>query len=363
MGFSIKKILTSNHDFTPDEYELKLRFVLFNSLVLSNVIFIGFVIAYRLSTHQTAIALIDLLYMLFGLLAFFWVQISKASLHHIMWLVIFFSFIFVTILFYRNLNPLIGISFYILLFLVTYVLQGHQASITIFILSVSTIFYISLTQQNLSLPDTLIGLLPFETIAFFLYIFHQYNEKIKQELQDQKQRYAHLAHYDSLTEIPNRNALLTFFEYALVARSNTETKLAVLFIDLDDFKQVNDRYGHTMGDRVLRLVAERLRRQIRGADMLARHGGDEFVIVAQSITERQDIEKVLAHIFQAMQEPIVDVKRSIRITLSIGIAITPQDGTHIDDLLKHADQAMYHAKKSGKNTYSFYEDIKENTPV
>ena len=360
---TIEKILTSNHSFDKSEFQLKLRFILFNTLILFNVVFAGFGMVYRLTTHQTTHALVDLTYVLFALLVFFLARRSKASLNNLTWVMIVFSFAIVSIMFYRNLNPLTGISWYILLLLVTYVFKGDRASIIIFILSLSVIFFSSLTKQMLSLPDILLGLLPYESITFFFYVFHRYNETLKQELQDQKQRYAHLAHYDSLTEIPNRNALLTFFEEALASHSDAETHLAVLFIDLDDFKHVNDRYGHTMGDRVLRLVAERLRRQIRDSDMLARHGGDEFVIVAQSITERQDIEKVLSHIFQAMQEPIVDVKRSIRITLSIGIAITPQDGTQIDDLLKHADQAMYHAKKSGKNTYQFYEDVTENTPA
>ncbi len=363
MAFSIKRILTSNHDFAPDEYELKFKFILFNSLVLINAVFIGCMVAYRLSVHQKTIAFADLFYLFFIVLGFFWARVSKGSLQYLMWFAVFFSFIFVTILFSHDLNPLTGVSFYILLFLITYILQGYQASIVVLVLSLFTIPYIALSQKGFSLPDTLIGLLPFASIAFFLYIFHQYNEKIKQELQNQKQRYAHLAHYDSLTEVPNRNALFSFFEDALASRSRSGACLAVMFIDLDGFKQINDQYGHAAGDRVLRFVAERLRRQIRRSDMLARHGGDEFIIVMQSIMERQDIETVLAHIFEAIQEPIVDAERSIFLTLSIGVAIAPQDGVQMDDLLKHADQAMYHAKRNGKNTYSFYEDIKEDTPA
>jgi len=356
MAFSISKILTSNHDFTPDEYELKLYFVLFNTLLLFNSIYASFGIIYRFAIHQYTHALIDVVFLFFALPLFLMARKSKMSLYRLMWVMITFSFAIISVMFYYNFNPLAGISWYVFILLLTYVFKGYRASIVIFILSMGVVFFVSLTQWGLPLSDIILWLQPYGSLVFFFYAFYHYNEKLRIELQNQKLIYAHLAHYDSLTEIPNRNALLTFFEGALTSHSNIDTKLAVLFIDLDDFKQVNDRYGHTMGDRVLRLVAERLRRQIRNSDMLARHGGDEFVLVAQSITDRQDIEKILTHIFQAMQEPIVDMKHAIHVTLSIGVAIAPQDGTQIDALLKHADQAMYHAKKSGKNTYSFYED-------
>ena len=353
----IENILTGNHSFDRSEIRLKHRFVLFNALALFTIIVASNGVVYRFTIHQTIHGLIDLLIVIAFLLVFFLARRSKKSINMLASLVIFLFFVTGTILTYHYQSTLSGINWYAFAFIIAYAFKGNRVSIIVFIFSSSVLLFAALTQQMLSLLEILTSLDQYLPLIFAVYIFYRYNEMLKQELRDQKQRYVHLAHYDSLTEIPNRNALFSFFEDALVSHSSSGTGLAVMFIDLDDFKQINDQYGHARGDQVLRLMAERLRRHIRGSDMLARHGGDEFVIIAQSIMGRQDIEKVLAHIYEAIQEPILDAERSIFITLSIGVAIAPQDGVQIDDLLRHADQAMYHAKKSGKNTYNFYEDI------
>lgn len=364
MAFAINRILTSHHDFTPDEYELKLRFVLFNALILFNAACAGLGMIYRFVTLQFIHAAIDLIYVLLALTVFFLARRSKASLSTLMWFVIFFSFVIVSILFYRGLNPLIGISWYVLILLVSYVFKGDHASLAIFVLSLAVIFSVSLFQRSLPLADILLGLLPYGSIMLFFYLFYRYNETLKEDMEEQKVRLTRLAHFDSLTEIPNRNALLTYFRDALACLSKSDTMLAVLFIDLDDFKRVNDRYGHAIGDGVLRIIVERLRRQIRDTDLLARHGGDEFVIVVHPIKGQQDIEKIITHIFQAIRKPIVHEERTISITLSIGITLAPQDGTHSIQLLNQADQAMYHAKNKGKNTYSYFsEDVTKSSGV
>ena len=354
MAFSVNRILTSHHDFLPEEYELKLRFVLFNALILFNIAAAGIEMIYRFVTLQFVHAGIDLIYLLLALAAFFLIRRSKTWLDTAVWMVIFFAFSIVSILLYRGLNPLIGISWYVLILLVSYVFKGHRISLAVFLLSLAVTFSVSLFLHTLSPTDLLTGWLPYGSILLFFYLFYRYNENLKKEMEEQKVRLTRLAHYDSLTEIPNRNALLTYFRDALACLSKSDHMLAVLFIDLDDFKRVNDRYGHVFGDGVLRIIVERLRRQIRDTDLLARHGGDEFVIVAHPVKGEQDIEKIITHIFQAIRKPIVHEKQTISITLSIGISLAPQDGTHSIQLLNQADQAMYHAKNKGKNTYSYF---------
>jgi diguanylate cyclase (GGDEF)-like protein/PAS domain S-box-containing protein len=167
-------------------------------------------------------------------------------------------------------------------------------------------------------------------------------------------RIEHLAHYDSLTHLPNRALFSDRLQHALQAAMRNKKKSALLFLDLDRFKSVNDTLGHLAGDLLLQSVAKRLKSCVRESDTICRQGGDEFMILLAEISGAVDAETVARKIVNSMGEPHRIGDRELVITFSIGISISPDDATDDETLIKHADDAMYRAKESGRNTYKFF---------
>ena len=164
----------------------------------------------------------------------------------------------------------------------------------------------------------------------------------------------HLAHYDALTNLPNRSLLNERLDSAIAAGKRNNRKVAVLFLDLDRFKNINDSLGHFAGDLLLQAVANRLKRCIRGMDTVARLGGDEFVVVLNGIREASDAAHVAQKILESMTESIRIEGQEIVTTPSIGISIYPDDGQTHAALIKNADAAMYHAKDLGRGNFQFF---------
>lgn len=177
----------------------------------------------------------------------------------------------------------------------------------------------------------------------------------------QEQQIAHMALHDALTGIANRILLEDRLIQALLLAKRHETQVAVVFFDLDHFKQVNDSLGHHVGDQLLIKVSERIQSCLRASDTLARWGGDEFVILLTD-TSRADIEAVIDKVMQAIKEPIITNAHELPVTFSMGIAIYPLDSVDMNSLFSNADRAMFYAKSQGRNQYQFYADMnyKEN---
>ncbi len=171
-------------------------------------------------------------------------------------------------------------------------------------------------------------------------------EQVKVKLQD-------VAHYDALTNLPNRRAFNDSFAEKLQAHIQHKQSLAVMFLDIDHFKRVNDSLGHDAGDELLKVVAERVRSVLRREDVIARLGGDEFCVLASlgNMTEARNLSQ---RIMQRMKEPITLAGRRVTMTTSIGISLYPDDGETCEELLKHADLALYQAKSSGRNNLHFF---------
>ncbi|AUT62815.1 putative bifunctional diguanylate cyclase/phosphodiesterase [Paraburkholderia terrae] len=164
-----------------------------------------------------------------------------------------------------------------------------------------------------------------------------------------------LATYDTLTDLPNRRTLNERIERAIQASKLSSRGFAILFMDLDGFKTINDSLGHAFGDEVLKSFAHHLRQCVRNVDTVARLGGDEFVVLAENLGAPRDAERMAEAVLERMREGISTQSQMLQIMPSIGISLYPQDGHSVDELLKHADAAMYEAKRGGRSTYRFFE--------
>jgi diguanylate cyclase (GGDEF)-like protein/PAS domain S-box-containing protein len=187
-----------------------------------------------------------------------------------------------------------------------------------------------------------------DEVSHYVGVFHD----ITVEWQRQEE-VAHFALHDGLTKLPNRLLLMERLQQLLIMAQRQERKVAILFLDLDGFKEVNDSWGHDMGDHVLKTVASRLLQQIRSSDTAARLGGDEFVILLDQPDSIDDIAMIATRLIDEINMPIEWQGKPTRVGASIGIAISNHQGADAEQLIKQADDAMYHAKKLGKNRFSF----------
>jgi diguanylate cyclase (GGDEF)-like protein len=206
------------------------------------------------------------------------------------------------------------------------------------------------TEEDL-FTDDLVELLAklAENISFALDNFDRADEKTRADA-----RIEYLASHDSLTNLPNREMFNQLLYFAIEAAGRYERQFAVLFIDLDRFKIINDSLGHEAGDTLLVEVANRLRRELRSSDIVARLGGDEFVVILEQTAERGDIESITRKLLSAVSQPVLLSGRECHTTASIGIAMFPADGSDVHTLTKNADMAMYLAKEDGKNDFRFF---------
>lgn len=179
-----------------------------------------------------------------------------------------------------------------------------------------------------------------------------FSDITKRKIDEQELLYR--ATHDNLTGMPNRTLLLDRLHLAIASANRHNLKVAVIFIDLDNFKFINDALGHTVGDILLKMVAARVTSVLRTSDTLARIGGDEFVVVLPDVDKISEIPLLLDRILEAIAKPYIIEKRNLSITCSIGFSLYPDNGEDVDTLLKNADNAMYQAKDSGKNTFQHY---------
>ena len=173
-------------------------------------------------------------------------------------------------------------------------------------------------------------------------------------LKKAKNELGYQAEHDALTGLPNRFLYFDRLREAIKKTSRTHEMVAVIFLDLDRFKEINDSLGHEIGDEVIKLLGKRLELELREIDTIARFGGDEFVILIEAVTDLEDIEKIVQKIVLSMQEPFELQNHQLHLTISAGISMYPNDGEDAETLIRNADTAMYRAKDEGRNTYQCY---------
>ncbi len=174
-------------------------------------------------------------------------------------------------------------------------------------------------------------------------------------IKEQQLQLEHIAYHDALTSLPNRVLLSDRLQQAMIQSQRRGMALAVAYLDLDGFKAVNDKYGHDVGDEMLIALSQRMKTALREGDTLSRIGGDEFVAVLVDLESAQDCEPVLARLLQAAADPVTVGGILMQISVSIGVTLYPQDEADADQLMRHADQAMYTAKQEGKNRYHIFD--------
>jgi diguanylate cyclase (GGDEF)-like protein/PAS domain S-box-containing protein len=178
--------------------------------------------------------------------------------------------------------------------------------------------------------------------------------KVESHLLEKHQELDHLAHHDQLTGLPNRLYLQAHLPEAIEEARKSSTVLAVLFLDLDRFKHVNDSRGHETGDKLLKTVAQRIRSTMRAEDVVVRMGGDEFVVILKGVSNTQQVNDAAGRINHALSAPMIVDGRTLVTTVSIGVALYPHDGTDMGELLRHSDTAMYQAKDRGRNNFQLF---------
>jgi diguanylate cyclase (GGDEF)-like protein/PAS domain S-box-containing protein len=180
------------------------------------------------------------------------------------------------------------------------------------------------------------------------------SKKAELQLIENQNRLAIIAHHDQLTGLPNRHYIADFLPQAIVCAKSAGTMLGIVFLDLDRFKHINDSYGHEIGDKLLQVVATRLRQCVRDGDVIVRMGGDEFVIVFLNLTSEEEVTRAATRIISALNLPIAVDDRSLQTSASLGISMFPRDGADMGELLKHSDTAMYQAKDGGRNNVQIF---------
>lgn len=170
----------------------------------------------------------------------------------------------------------------------------------------------------------------------------------------------YLAYYDELTELPNRTLFIEDVKKSLHQAKRNESLLGVLFVDLDRFKNINDSYGHQVGDKLLKSIAERLSETLRDSDIIARNGGDEFSILIENMMDAREPYVVANKIIEALNEKFIIDEHNVHIGASVGIAMYPLDGNDALELIEMADTAMYESKKAGRNNFQFYSSAMSN---
>ena len=178
--------------------------------------------------------------------------------------------------------------------------------------------------------------------------------KVEAQLLEKQQHLDHLAHHDQLTGLPNRLFLAAHLPGAIEEAREARQMLAVLFLDLDRFKHINDSRGHETGDKLLKTVAQRIRATMRTQDVVVRMGGDEFIVVLKNVQAAEQVLEAASRINEALLNPVIVDGRPLVTTVSVGVSVFPRDGTDMGELLRHSDTAMYQAKDRGRNNFQLF---------
>lgn len=387
----LENFLTSGHQFNNEEYELKSKFILLNSAISLVLLFIVVLTGILFLNDDVSFVLFNSLYILVSFVLLFYLRKSILYYKYIMYIFSLISLVLLSVAIALYPKEHARISWYFIILLFSYFLGSKYLG---YIMTVLSIFSLIILNYSLDMDFSLyililiIFILLLASILINLYenrekqakqrlcdmnvdlelrvkneidkrmaVYEESNRKLKEsadELNAQKNAYQELAFYDTLTGLPNRVLFHDRLKHAITKSKRSNTKLAVLFLDLDNFKEINDSLGHDVGDKVLKITATRLKNRMRQSDTLARLGGDEFTLLLEDLHDMSAIGNIAKNLIDVISEAICVVNHELYISASIGISMYPEDGTDEDALLKYADAAMYSAKEEGSSLPHFY---------
>lgn len=388
---NLDNFLTSGHNFSDDEYDIKSKFILLNSMIVVTFLAISGLTTMLFLNDEIFFALINCFYLLMGIISLIILRSKKENYKKVIPLISFFSIPLVIIALLQYPEEQIRIAWFLIIIIASFFLGGRKLGFIVAFTSLLTVtllyYYSDVMLSQYTFPLSLVILL-LSTVVIDLYekretlarerlkdINNSLEIKVKEEtkkrisiyehsnlklqssaklLEEQKNAFKNLAHFDALTGLPNRLLFYDRLEVVMSNAKNNNSEFSILFLDLDNFKEINDSFGHDVGDNVLKIVAARFKNRISKTDLLARLGGDEFTLMFEGWRHLDHIIGVAERLIDSLNEPIFILGHEIYITVSVGISVYPKDGVDIATLLKHADSAMYSAKNEGRNLYHFY---------
>jgi diguanylate cyclase (GGDEF)-like protein len=369
----ISNFLTSGHTFSEEEYELKTKFVLLN-LMLS-LTAISVILLTVVQWEKSNLIAINGMYIVVIFFSIYLLRIRKKNYFIVGSFTFLSSIVILTLAIVHYPTEYMRTVWFLILIAFSFFFDGVRGGLIIFFLSVVDIvmiFFFSDVQLNI---HTLLLMIAFMVlISLIISMYEKREEIIKQKLYDmnlyleervqektreiveQKDAYQELAHYDLLTNLPNRLLFNERLKFSINRAKRNNTKLSILFLDVDHFKSINDLFGHSIGDEVLVTIARRLQKHLRSSDTLARIGGDEFTLILEDLNNLSNAGAVAQNLRHAIAKPIWLNGHELFVTISIGISVYPKDSTDPSELLKCADTALYSAKKDGRNLSHYYKE-------
>ena len=388
---TLKNFLHSGYEFTDEEFELKTKFISINSMFSIGTIVVSILIIFQFLDGKIALVGASSIFVFFSSILIYLLRQSKVIYKKVVPFAVLVAFSAAVTALVLFPGEQVRIAWFPIIIILAFLLGGRWLGIATTLLIIVAIvvieMYVGLGLDNytllLAITIILLG-------AIFVNLYEQRStkarmmlirinrdleEKIKEEtckrielfqknnqkllesaekLEEQKAVFQHLAHYDTVTDLPNRVLFRDRLEHAIDKANRNSTKLALLFMDLDHFKEINDSLGHQVGDEVLKIVADRLQEKLRGSDSIARLGGDEFTVLIENVKHSFRVAGIAQKLAQSIKGPITVKNHELYLSASIGISLYPDDGNDAETLLKYADAAMYSAKNDGRNTYHFF---------
>ena len=372
-----KNILNSGLVFTDNEYELKTKYILLNSMMMILSLSLLVVGSSRLLTSYYTQGLIDFFATTVGIVLIFLLRkFKKGHYKPVAYIMALISASLIIVSYYTS-NGIININtWFIALIIPIFFILGYRIAMIMALLFMIIIAMLNLNYVRTDTLNTMYGYIPLFLSVIFLHIYeyrfyeftkvltdtnNNLEQKVKEKtlertqvLEEQKNKLDYQAHHDYLTALPNRVKFQKEIQKIIDNKKNINSNLAILFIDLDHFKNINDSFGHDIGDQVIKITADRIRQCIRKDDCLARFGGDEFVVLIDNYEDKNDLEAVAENIISCISKPVLIDNMTMFVSCSIGISMHQDEIDSYHDFIKYADTAMYKAKERGRNNYQFY---------
>ncbi|MDF1878247.1 GGDEF domain-containing protein [Sulfurimonas sp. SAG-AH-194-C20] len=363
---NIKKFLESGFVFTDKEYKVKLQHILFNAVLTIMSLLLGVLTIIRFYQENFLQASVDFVILLISLASLMYIKRAKGNCLKVAYPLSITYFILILITLFNIPNSMMASGWFIVLILLTFYLVSARLGFLITLMATITLLVLMYTKETTyPMNEFIYIVMPIFVSSILVYTYHKRVEYTEEELRSinthlleeitNKELLLEQAHYDHLTKLPNRILFRDRLQQATIKSDRSKKDFAILFIDLDLFKIINDTYGHSAGDIVLCEIASRFKSVLRKEDTIARFGGDEFVCIIEQL-ESCDVAATLAQkLIEKVRKPIF-IPQKISLTCSIGISIYTQDTQNTKELLQFSDTAMYKAKDLGKNQYSFYHE-------